>query len=94
MFTLHDQQAQEEHYARLMEKAQKQRQLRALRPPRRPMRLFQVLMARLGDLLYGWGCRLQTRYGGILDPAPDGGVMPLQNTNLVSETGQNNPGYS
>jgi hypothetical protein len=59
--------AQEQHHneLQLLKTADHQRSIR--REPKQETAFHQLLLARLGERLVRWGCRLQARYGTLAE---------------------------
>jgi hypothetical protein len=70
MIPLNEEMVQEQRRMQMMARAANYR-LRnpEPEPPVPSNRTYQLLLARLGDLLYTWGCRLRTRYRQVPQPA-------------------------
>lgn len=85
MITRKDIYVQEMRRHEQMAAAKRERLLRrAARTPRQGARLHARLLARLGDGLVAWGCRLQARYRPFLAQPGGQGAAPTGSTPPVT----------
>jgi hypothetical protein len=99
MINWNDEMVQEERRQQQVARAERYRLLDNLKNPApRLPRTYHILFARLGDLLYSWGCQLRTRYGALSQPVPElpyrgfGGFdlkAASAENRLVADTGNN-----
>ncbi|MDX1437033.1 MAG: hypothetical protein R3335_09495 [Anaerolineales bacterium] len=70
MILMNEEMVQEQRRTQMMTDAEQYRLRRPKpTPPVPATRTYHSLLARLGDLLFIWGCRLRTRYRQVPHPA-------------------------